>query len=44
MPLQDPATILAAKGVTGGPGPQVLRAELAQLDAFVETQQQAWVA
>jgi argininosuccinate lyase len=42
--LQDPATILAAKHVVGGPGRQFLEAELAQLDAFVETQRQAWQA
>jgi argininosuccinate lyase len=42
--LQDPATILAAKQVVGGPGRQALEAELAQLDAFVATQRQAWQA
>jgi hypothetical protein len=40
--LQDPATILAAKQVVGGPGRQSLEIELTQLDAFVTTQCQAW--
>jgi hypothetical protein len=40
--LQDPTTILAAKQVVGGPGPQILQAEIAQLDTFVVTQRQAW--
>jgi hypothetical protein len=40
--LQDPATILAAKQVIGGPGRQSLEIELTQLDAFVITQCQAW--
>jgi argininosuccinate lyase len=40
--LQDPTTILAAKQVVGGPGPQALQAELAQLDTFIATQRQAW--
>jgi len=40
--LQEPATILAAKQVTGGPGRQVLEAELRQLATFVATQSQLW--
>jgi argininosuccinate lyase len=40
--LQEPLTILAAKQVVGGPGCQVLVAELAQLATFVATQSQAW--
>src|SRR5262245_54331463 len=40
--LQEPLTILAAKQVVGGPGGQVLEAELAQLATFVATQAQAW--
>src|SRR5712691_6131014 len=40
--LQEPRTILAAKQVVGGPGCQVLAAELAQLATFVATQAQAW--
>ena len=40
--LQEPTTILAAKQVTGGPGRQALEAELAHLNAFVETQAHAW--
>jgi argininosuccinate lyase len=40
--LQDPATILAAKQVVGGPGRQSLQVELTQLDTFVTTQCQAW--
>jgi argininosuccinate lyase len=40
--LQDPGTILAAKHVVGGPGRATLEVELAQLDAFVTAQRQAW--
>jgi hypothetical protein len=40
--LQAPATILAAKQVTGGPGRQALEAELTQLATFVATQSQTW--
>ena len=40
--LQEPATILAAKQVTGGPGWQALEAELTQLATFVTTQSQTW--
>jgi hypothetical protein len=40
--LQEPATILAAKQVTGGPGRQALEAELRQLATFVATQSQTW--
>lgn len=40
--LQAPRTILAAKHVAGGPGCQALEAELAQLDAVVAQQRQAW--
>ena len=40
--LQEPATILAAKQVTGGPGRQVLEAELGQLATFAATQSQTW--
>jgi argininosuccinate lyase len=40
--LQDPTTILTAKQVAGGPAPQTLQAELAQLDTFIATQRQAW--
>ncbi len=40
--LQAPRTILAAKQVMGGPGPQALEVELAQLDAFVTRQRQEW--
>jgi hypothetical protein len=40
--LQDPAAILALKQAAGGPGRQALDMELAQLDAFVAAQQQAW--
>jgi argininosuccinate lyase len=40
--LQDPATILAAKQVVGGPGRQALEAELTHLETFVTTQRQAW--
>ena len=42
--LQEPSTILAAKQVVGGPGRQAMEAALDQLDAFVETQHQAWQA
>jgi hypothetical protein len=41
--LQEPATILAGKQVTGGPGRQVLEAELRQLATFVVTQSQTWL-
>ena len=41
--LQEPATILAAKQVTGGPGRQALEAELTQLATFVATQSQTWL-
>lgn len=40
--LQDPATILTAKHVTGGPGPQALAAELEHLATFHATQQRLW--
>jgi hypothetical protein len=40
--LQEPATILAAKQVTGGPGQQALAAELTQLVTFVAAQSQTW--
>lgn len=40
--LQEPATILAAKQVTGGPGRQALAVELTQLATFVTTQAQTW--
>ena len=40
--LQEPLTILAAKQVVGGPGCQMLAAELAPLATFVATQSQAW--
>ncbi len=40
--LQAPAAILAMKHVVGGPGQQALEAELGHLDAFVDTEQQAW--
>ena len=40
--LQEPRTILAAKQVVGGPGCQMLAAELARLATFVATQSQAW--
>ena len=40
--LQEPATILAAKQVTGGPGRQALEAELTQLATFVAIQSQTW--
>ena len=40
--LQEPATILQAKRVMGGPGPEAMEAELAQLDNFVESQLQVW--
>ncbi len=40
--LQEPATILAAKQVVGGPGRQALQAELDQLDDFVTAQRQLW--
>jgi hypothetical protein len=40
--LQDPAVILAHKQVMGGPSPEALQTELAQLDAVVEAQRQTW--
>ena len=40
--LQEPATILQAKRVMGGPGPEAMETELAQLDHFVESQIQVW--
>ena len=40
--MQEPATILAAKHVMGGPGPDALRAELTGLDTFVAAQRQQW--
>ena len=40
--LQEPATILAAKHVTGGPGPEAMEAALTTLEAFEQTQQHAW--
>ncbi len=40
--LQDPAAILARKIAVGGPSRDALQAELAQLDAVVETQRRTW--
>jgi argininosuccinate lyase len=40
--LQEPAIILAAKQVTGGPGRQALEVELTQLATFVAMQFQTW--
>ena len=40
--LQEPATILKAKQVAGGPGPEAMETELAQLDGFVASQRQVW--
>ena len=40
--LQEPATILQAKRVPGGPGPDATEAELAQLDDFAASQLQVW--
>ena len=40
--LQMPKTILAAKHAVGGPSRQALETELAQLDAFIETQRAKW--
>jgi argininosuccinate lyase len=42
--LQDPCTILALKHAVGGPSPQALEAELAQLDAFINSQHPVWQA
>lgn len=42
--LQDPAIILTAKQVTGGPGARALEAELDQLDGFVAGERQRWQA
>jgi argininosuccinate lyase len=40
--LQQPATILAAKQVIGGPGEPALAAELTQLQGFIDTQRHCW--
>lgn len=40
--LQEPATILQAKQVMGGPGPEAMEAQLMQLDGFVASQRRAW--
>ena len=40
--LQEPATILKGKQVVGGPGPEAMEKELAQLDGFVASQRQVW--
>jgi argininosuccinate lyase len=40
--LQEPATILKGKQVVGGPGPEAMETELAQLDGFVASQRQVW--
>ena len=40
--LQEPATILQAKRVMGGPGREAMEAELGQLDGFVQSQLQVW--
>jgi argininosuccinate lyase len=40
--LQDPATILAAKRVVGGPGREALTAELEQLETFGAAQRRTW--
>jgi len=40
--LQEPVTILKSKQVMGGPGPEAMEAELAQLDNFVASQRQVW--
>ena len=40
--LQEPATILKSKQVVGGPGPEAMEKELAQLDGFVASQRQVW--
>ncbi len=40
--LQEPTVILAQKQVTGGPSPEALKAELAQLSTVVDTQRQTW--
>ena len=40
--LQDPATILKSKYVMGGPAPEAMEAELAQLDSFAASQRHVW--
>lgn len=40
--LQEPAIILKAKRVMGGPGHEAMETELAQLDGFVASQRQVW--
>ncbi len=40
--LQEPAAILEAKQVMGGPGPEAMETQLAQLDDFVVSQRQMW--
>ena len=40
--LQEPATILKGKQVVGGPGPEAMEKELAQLDGFVASQRHVW--
>ncbi len=40
--LQEPDVILAHKQVVGGPSPEALQSELAQLRTVVETQRQTW--
>lgn len=40
--LQEPSTILEAKRVMGGPGPEAMEAELGQIDDFVRAQLQVW--
>lgn len=42
--LQEPAAILQAKRLPGGPGREAMAAELAQLDGFVTAQLQVWKA
>ncbi len=40
--LQEPANILQAKQVMGGPGPEAMEARLEQLDGFVASRRQMW--
>jgi argininosuccinate lyase len=40
--LQQPATILTAKQVIGGPGESALVSELTQLQTFIDAQQHLW--
>ena len=40
--LQEPAAILKSKHVMGGPGPEAMETELAQLDSFVASRRQVW--